>query len=262
MAPFFLAPALSRNHVGSRYSNSPFSASFAPIPAFAIPPNPQPRKQIRAVCPHYAGLQLRGNRARPLILCSTRSPPAHNFIVRQRPLPRAASKSSRPAAGQISCCATIEVDAHCSTTSVLISRALASHFRLPARAPSAIPASPSGHSVHCTRPPHIAADYRDKLGRAARPPRSVLMRACSLRVLFSAMLYCISRRDPRKHTCPWFEPVPSNQRPFSTAPSRKSKIPPHPQKNDGIFRQAPAKVFIVVRTVAFRIRPAPPPSSR
>ena len=52
------------------------------------------------------------------------------------------------------------------------------------------------------------------------PTRSAAMRTCSFFVSGTAMLSCISKREPAQHTCPWFSQMPST-RP-STALSRSA----------------------------------------
>ena len=44
---------------------------------------------------------------------------------------------------------------------------------------------------------------------SGEPTRSVLIRSRILAISGSAMLSCISSRDPAQHTCPWLNQMPS-----------------------------------------------------
>jgi len=186
--------------------------------------------------------------------CAPQLAPAHKRYCFASSLPRACvRKVSRPAPCKnlLSPAAPLsKPDAHCSTTSVCntASPRVGITTLLPALAPSAnsLLHSPSGHSGPVViRAPH-RSDIESICRARAHPHR--LIRACSLRVIFSAMLSCIAAREsPCAGTlCPWLSQV----RP-PCAFHRPGD--PHPQNNDRRFAPSSMKCSLCVAALLFRI---------
>ena len=79
------------------------------------------------------------------------------------------------------------------------------------------------------------------------PIRSVLMRSRTFRISGSAMLSCISSRDPAQHTCPWLNQMPSTRPSTALSRSASSKM------MNGDFPPSSREIFLWLFAVAVRI---------
>ena len=79
------------------------------------------------------------------------------------------------------------------------------------------------------------------------PMRRVLIRSCILAISGSAMLSCISRREPAQHTCPWLNQIPSTSP--STALSRSASS----NTMNGDLPPSSSESFLWLVAVAARI---------